>query len=106
MLLHQPKITRNQESRIHGVGFSAPVLPATSVESSSTAPADRGLVLAKSAIDEVARTRSGVYLPTLAQTLDVRPGSDAKDLARMAGRWRPEPVILSESGPDHPRGAA
>lgn len=48
----------------------------------------RGLVLAKSAIDEVARTRSGVargvYLPTLIHTLDTRPGSDAKDLARRA----------------------
>ncbi|MGH3915046.1 MAG: hypothetical protein ACRDTC_16815, partial [Pseudonocardiaceae bacterium] len=48
----------------------------------------RGLALANSAIDEVARTRSGVarrvYLPTLIHTLDARPGSDAKDLARRA----------------------
>ena len=48
----------------------------------------RGLALATSAITEVARTRSGVarrgYLPTLIQTLDIRPGSDAKELARRA----------------------
>jgi hypothetical protein len=48
----------------------------------------RGLTLAKSAIDAVAETRSGVarqiYLPTLTQTLDARPSPAAKDLARMA----------------------
>ena len=47
-----------------------------------------GLALAKSAIDGVVQTRSGVArqicLPTLVQSLQARPGSDAKDLARMA----------------------
>lgn len=48
----------------------------------------RGLVLAKSAIDAVIETRSGtarqVWLPPLAEALEARPGSDAKELAQIA----------------------
>ncbi|MGH3897136.1 MAG: helix-turn-helix domain-containing protein [Pseudonocardiaceae bacterium] len=48
----------------------------------------RGLVLAKAAIDAVAETRSGVarqiWLPPLADALESRSGSDARELARLA----------------------
>lgn len=48
----------------------------------------RGLVLAKSAIDAVAETRSGaarqIWLPPLADALENRSGSDARELARLA----------------------
>lgn len=48
----------------------------------------RGFILAKSAIDAVAETRSGtarqIWLPPLAAALEARPGSDAKELARLA----------------------
>ncbi|MCA1672197.1 MAG: hypothetical protein LC799_08350, partial [Actinobacteria bacterium] len=48
----------------------------------------RGLAMAKSAINAVTQTRSGVarqiWLPPLATALEARPGSDARELARMA----------------------
>ncbi|HEU0127458.1 MAG TPA: hypothetical protein VFQ48_02475 [Pseudonocardiaceae bacterium] len=48
----------------------------------------RGLVLAHSAIEAVAQTNSAVarqcWLSPLAEVLELRSGSDAKELARMA----------------------
>ncbi len=50
----------------------------------------RGLAMAREAIAEVSMTRSGnareLWLPPLAEALEARPSSDAKDLARSARR--------------------
>jgi hypothetical protein len=47
----------------------------------------RGLILAKHAIDTVTKTQSGtareIWLEPLATALEARPGTDAKELARI-----------------------